>query len=122
MRDFRMKIKRIRTSQEDKLEIIAHAMAAVFKSGVVGDYRKVNDCMITDRFPLLNLKEWYWKFKDKSFMSTADLTSGFHQIGITSRASRYYVVTTRRGMFKPKCLTFGPKSGPTAQKRLKVMY
>ena len=118
MRDFRKKLKRIKTSKEDILETIAHAMEAVFKFRVVGDYRKVNDCIITERFPLPDLKEWYWKVKDKPYMSTADLTSGFHQIGITPRASRYYAVTTRRGMYKPKCLTFGPKNGPTAQQRL----
>ena len=117
MRDFRRKLKKVKTSESDVLETIAHAMEAVFKFRVVGDYRKVNDCIITERFPLPDLKEWYWKVKDKPFMSTTDLTSGFHQIGITPRASRYYAVTTRRGMFKPNCLTFGPKNGPTAQQR-----
>jgi len=118
MKKFRKDLKQFQPDNAKILRKIADEMYKIFKFRLVADYRRVNQLVENDRYPLPDLKTWYQRIRGMKYLSSTDLTSGFYQIPMTKQASEIYAVITKKGLFLPNRLTFGPKNGPSTQQRL----
>ena len=49
------------------------------------DYKKLNDIIVEDRFPIINKDDIFDKLGRCQYFTTLDLTQGFHQIEIYER-------------------------------------
>ena len=76
------------------------------------DFRRLNEIIKTDYFPLPNLEERIEQVAAAKIISVLDLSKCFWQIGLTDRAQRYSAFVTSFGTYRPLRLPFGIKNGP----------
>lgn len=83
------------------------------------DYRKVNAVTKKDAYPLPYISSILDKLRDGKYISSIDIRSAYHQVGI-AKGSREYTAFTipSRGLFQFKRMPFGLTNAPATFQRL----
>ena len=85
---------------------------------VCGDYRRLNNQTVTDRYPVRNLHDFNSELRGKKYFSKVDLLKGYHQIPVNPADVRKTAVITPFGLFIfPRC-PFGLKNAGQDFQRL----
>ena len=78
------------------------------------DYRRLNDCIVKDSFPLPNINHVLGTMKHSNYFTTVDLHSGFHQLKIRESDIPITAFCTPDGLYEwlvtPMGLTNSPPS------------
>ena len=82
------------------------------------DFRKVNNIIKKDSFPLPRIDECIEKIGASKFISKLDLLKGFWQIGLSARAQEICCFTTLGQTYLPLVLPFGLSNSPSSFQRL----
>jgi len=70
------------------------------------DYRRVNAVSRKDAFPVPDIQDALDNLRGTRYFITAEVLSGYWQLGLTDRAKKRSVFFTRRGLFQFKeCLS-----------------
>ena len=85
---------------------------------VCGDYRRLNNQTVTDRYPVRNLHDFNSELRGKKYFSKVDLLKGYHQIPVNPDDIKKTAVITPFGLFIfPRC-PFGLKNAGQDFQRL----
>ena len=77
---------------------------------VCGDYRRLNDMTVSDRYPVRNLQDFNSELRGMKIFSKIDLLKGYHQIPVSDNDIKKTAVITPFGLFLfPRC-PFGLKN------------
>lgn len=82
------------------------------------DYRKLNEVTKADQYPLPRIDDYLNQFQGKSWFSTFDANSGFHQIPIEEKDREKLAFRTHEGLFQYKRMPFGIRNGPSIFQRI----
>jgi RNase H-like domain found in reverse transcriptase/Reverse transcriptase (RNA-dependent DNA polymerase)/Integrase zinc binding domain len=85
---------------------------------VVIDYRKLNEKILDDKFPLANITDILDSLGRAVYFSTLDLSQGYYQVEIEEKDRNCTAFVTDRGQFRMKKLPMGLKISPSAFSRL----
>jgi hypothetical protein len=87
------------------------------------DYRRVNSITKSEAYPIPRLDDLIDQVGNANYVSTLDLSKGYWQVPLTSRAREISAFTTPFGHFEFKTMPFGMKSAPlTFQKAVNEIY
>ncbi|GFX93184.1 retrovirus-related Pol polyprotein from transposon 17.6 [Trichonephila clavipes] len=76
------------------------------------DYRKLNEIIRTEYFPLPNIEERVEKVSAAKFITVLDLSKGYWHIPLSKTAQRYAAFCTSFGTYRPLRMSFGLKNAP----------
>lgn len=82
------------------------------------DYKKLNQKLINDKFPLPRMDDIFDSLGKAQFFSIMDLESGYHQIELENDSRKYTAFTTDRGHYQFKVLPFGLSIAPSSFNRM----
>lgn len=85
---------------------------------VVVDFRKLNDKIVNDKFPLTRLEDILDKLGRAKWFSTLDMTSSFHQIELHEDSRPLTAFSTTNGYYQFKRLPFGLKISSNSFQRM----
>lgn len=85
---------------------------------LVVDYRKLNDCIVDDKFPLPNITEILDSLSGSIYFSHLDLNQGYYQVALDEKSREYTAFTTNTGQYQMKRLPMGLKTSPSAFSRV----
>lgn len=83
-----------------------------------GDYRKLNEVIIDDKYPIPNIDEILEKLGRCQYFTTLDLAEGFHQIEIHEKDIPKTAFSVEGGYYEFLRMTFVLKTAPATFKRL----
>ncbi len=76
------------------------------------DYRKLNDVVIKDRFPVPLIEDEIDKLQDAKFFTTIDLRNGFFHVPVSKDSRKYTAFVTPFGLYEFLRCPFGICNGP----------
>src|SRR5258705_5974241 len=82
------------------------------------DYRKLNQSMIKDVYPMPRIDDLISYLSGAKFYSTLDLFSGYYQQAMDEDSKHLTTFITHQGTYKFEVLPFGVKNGPSSFSRL----
>lgn len=82
------------------------------------DYRKLNQNLIADRYPLPRIDDILDNFGRAKYFSIIDLFSGFHQVPLSEESRDCTTFSTEKGSFRWKVLPFGLNVSPNSFSRM----
>lgn len=82
------------------------------------DFRKLNDVIIGDSYPLPNITEIIDQLGNSKYYTPLDLASGYHQIQITEGDKHKTAFSTSHGHLEFNRMPFGLKEAPAVFQRL----
>lgn len=85
---------------------------------MVIDFRKVNEKLLSDKFPLPRIDEILDGLGKAKYFSCLDLYSGFHQIELEENSRNVTSFSTDNGSFRFTRLPFGLKVAPNSFQRM----
>lgn len=85
---------------------------------IVIDYRKLNDVTIGETYPIPQISEILDQLGNSKYFSTLDLTSGFHQIPISSEDAPKTAFSVPQGHYQFNRMPFGLKNAPSTFQKL----
>lgn len=85
---------------------------------IVVDFRKLNDCTISDAFPLPNISEIFDQLGSSKYFSVIDLANGFHQVLLNEESKHLTAFSTPTGHYEYNRLPMGLKGSPATFQRL----
>lgn len=85
---------------------------------LVIDYRKLNECIVDDKFPLPNITEILDSLSGSIYFSNLDLNQGYYQVSLDKNSRTYTAFTTSTGQYQMKRLPMGLKTSPSAFSRV----
>lgn len=85
---------------------------------LVVDYRRLNNKIVSDKFPLTRLEDVLDKIGRAKYFSTLDMTSSFHQIELEKSSRPLTAFSTGTGHFQFKRLPFGLKISSNSFQRM----
>ena len=83
-----------------------------------GDYRRLNDATVPDRYPIAHLHDFSSNLAGTSVFSKIDLIRGYHQIPVNQADVAKTAVITPFGLFEFLRMPFGLKNAAQAFQRL----
>ncbi len=88
------------------------------KPRMVIDYRKLNDLVIPDEFPLPRQDDILQALTGSQWLSTLDALAGFTQLQIKPEDREKTAFRTHRGLYQFKRMPFGFRNGPAVFQRV----
>lgn len=85
---------------------------------LVVDYRKLNERIEDDKFPLPNITEILDSLSGSIYFSHLDLNQDYYQVLLDERSREYTAFTTSTGQYQMKRLPMGLKTSPSAFSRV----
>lgn len=85
---------------------------------VVIDYRKLNEQIKDDKFPLPNISDILDSLTGSVYFTTLDLYQGFYQINLEKDSRPYTAFTTSKNQYQMTRLPMGLKTSPSAFSRM----
>ncbi|CAK9801713.1 Retrovirus-related Pol polyprotein from transposon 17.6 [Anthophora quadrimaculata] len=85
---------------------------------IVIDFRKLNELIDQDAYPLPNIDDILSQLGNAKFFSALDLSSGFHQIPMDENSKTYTAFSTPQGHFHYNRMPFGLKNAPATFQRM----
>jgi hypothetical protein len=85
---------------------------------LVMDYRRLNQNIVQDYYPIPNIEELIDHVSGSTVMSSMDCTQGFFQLTLNPRHKEYTGFITPIGTFRYKVLPFGICLGPACYQRM----
>ena len=88
------------------------------KRRLVIDYRKLNNALQDDKFPLPNIEEVIESLAGAKYFSHLDLSQGYYQCELRKEDRHITAFTTNRGQYQMTRLPMGLKVSPSIFSRL----
>ncbi|GKT30681.1 hypothetical protein ADUPG1_005597, partial [Aduncisulcus paluster] len=88
------------------------------KKRMVIDYRKLNDKIKSDNFPIPLQADLFQKLQESKWFSQIDLKSGYHNVKMGESSEDLSAFAVPWGVFKWKVMPFGIKTAPSHFQRL----
>lgn len=82
-----------------------------------GDYRKLNDQTIPDRYPIPRIEDFHLILKDKVIFSKIDLIKAYYQIPIAEEDKPKTAIITPFGLYEFNVMSFGLRNAPATFQR-----
>lgn len=84
---------------------------------LVVDFRKVNDTILDDKFPLPNIIDILDSLSNSIYFSHCDLQQAYYQVSLSPDSRKVTAFTTDTGQYQMKRLPMGMKTSPSAFSR-----
>lgn len=84
---------------------------------VCTDYRRLNEIVVRDRFPIPVIEEQIDKLKDATIFSTLDLRNGFFHVSVNESSRKYTAIVTDSGQYEFLKTPFGFCNSPAVFQR-----
>ena len=105
--------------QADWVSPIVVVKKANGKLRICGDFRKLNDAIMEDKFPLPKIEDLIADLgANNRWFAKLDLEAAYHQIPLREECQGLTTVITHLGTFKFKVMPFGLKTAPSAFQRV----
>lgn len=85
---------------------------------LVVDYRGLNAKTVTDSYPMVRIDELFERIGRAKYLTTLDLTKGYHQVPVAPDSQKLTAFTTPFGLYHYLFMPFGVKNGPRTFQRL----
>lgn len=84
---------------------------------LVIDFRKLNERILDDKFPLPNITDILDSLSGAMYFSHLDLSSGYYQLELEKESRKYTSITTPSGQYQMTRLPMGLKTSPSCFSR-----
>ncbi|CAH2083624.1 unnamed protein product [Euphydryas editha] len=84
---------------------------------LVIDFRKLNDRIIDDKFPLPNISDILDALSGSMYFTHLDLYQSYYQLTLDPKSRKYTAFTTHTGQYQMKRMPMGLKTSPNAFSR-----
>ena len=79
---------------------------------LVVDYRRINEQIESDCYPLPNIKDLVNQLKNSRVFSTLDLVSGYNQVPVHPDSKQLLAIGNETGQYSPEGMPMGIKTAP----------
>ena len=83
-----------------------------------GDYRRLNNATVPDRYPLPNIQDFTANLKGRKFFSKMDLVKGYYQVPMAAGDIGKTAVITPFGLFEWLVMPFGVRNAANTFQRM----